>query len=226
MIASSTRLSPFALFACLVAISAIGCGRPLSVVELAPMTFVHKAAPIDGTIELCLSPKLRMRQWNVEDHPFKIDLGSRAALNVEILAKSAFSDVIVSFDKVCGSASDSPWLAATILAANREWDTMWSRQQSTTITMEFDLFDNDRNIIWSTTTRGELTTAPAGFTKRRTRAAQAFGKALEIALQQAFDELIESEDVRHAFGAPEIDPALEEAPADPPEASSDGGEEA
>jgi len=219
MINRSFRMGSITLFACLGAISALGCARPLTTVELAPMAFVHKSAPINGTIELCLSPKLRMRQWNVEDHPFKIDLGSRTALNVEILAKSAFSNVIVSFDKTCGSATEHPWLAATILAANRDWDTMWSRRQSTTITMEFELADDNQDIIWSTTTRGDVSTAPSGFTKRRTRAAQAFGKALEIALRRAFDELIESEDVRSAFGAPPLDAPSEAAPESSSESS-------
>ncbi len=201
----SVRLTPIALVVLTALLSAPGClgglARTISTVELPPMSFSHESAPIDGTIELCLTPKLRMRQWNVASHPFKIDLGSRAALNLEILAKSAFREVIVSFDRTCGSATDHPWLSATILAANRDWDSLWSTEQNTTITMEFELAGSDAGRIWSTTTRGDVTTSPPTYTQRRVRAAEDFGEALGVALEQGFDELLESEEVRDLFRA-------------------------
>ncbi|MBJ20950.1 MAG: hypothetical protein GY910_03375 [bacterium] len=194
---------PTPLIALVIVLSTLGCGsvlaRTISTVELEPMRFEHPGAPIDGTIELCLSPKLRMRQWNIANHPYKIALGSRTALNVEILAKSAFREVIVSFDGACGTATHHPWLSATILAANRDWDSLLSAEQNTTITMEFELADDDAHPIWSATTRGNISSPSSLPTRRRTRAAQDFGEAIALALQRAFKELVESEEVRSAF---------------------------
>jgi len=207
-------MSQILLVACVIAAGGLGCGRKLTTVTLAPMTFVHESAPIEGTIELCLSPGLRMRQWDVRGHGFKIDLGGRTALNLEILARSAFSEVLVSFDRDCGSATDRPWLTARILAANRDLDSLWSTEQNTTITMEFELAQDDGRTIWSLITKGDVSTSPSAFTRRRVRAAEAFGEAIEITLQRAFEALIESEDVRGAFGAATID-AREELPPEP-----------
>lgn len=207
------RSSLITLVAGLALLSSLGCGRPLTTVALEPMTFEHKAAPIEGTIELCLSPTLRRRQWNVEEHPFKIDLGSRTALNVEILAKSAFRNVIVSFDQACGSMTDHAWLSVVILAANRDWDTLWAREQTTTITMQFELAESRERSIWSTTTKGDVTTSTSALFQRRKRAAEAFGQAIEIALQKAFEEIIESEEIRRALGDISLD-ALPEATAE------------
>ena len=198
-------LEKIALLAGLFLIGVLGCARPLTYVDLAPMSFEDESAPINGTIELCLSRKIRKRQWNVKDHPYKIELGGRAAQNIEIMAKSAFREVLVSFDDTCGSATHYRWLDVRIVAANRDWDSLWATEQNTTITLSLDLFEDDGREIWSTTTRGDVKSKPAWFTRRRTRGAKDFGQAISLALQQGFEELIASEEIRSAFRDTQLD---------------------
>ncbi len=176
-----------------------GCGRTVTAVDLDPILFAHEGAPIPGAIELCLTRELRMRQWNVRNHPFVIELGDRAALNVERLAKAAFDSVVVSFDEPCGQATDRPWLSVVILAANREADSIWARSQETTITMNFELASDEGSRIWATQTRGVVTQKPAAFTRRKIRAAEAFGGAMRQALDLAFEEIVRSEKIRLAL---------------------------
>lgn len=177
-----------------------GCGRPLTQVTLEPMHYGHKAAPIEGAIELCLTRALRMRQWNVSEHPVKIDLGERAALNLERLAKSAFRRVAVSFVEPCGQDSGLPWLQASILAANREPDSLFGGDQATSLTMQFELYARDGELAWSTTTQGEVTSGRSWLHRRKVRAAEDFGRALAIALEAGFQELVEAGAVRSAVG--------------------------
>ena len=213
MVRHTFRMSLLVLVSCVITLSGLGCARKISTVQLEPMLFVDESPPIDGTIELCLTPELRMRQWGGKRHPFKIELGTRTALNFEILAKSAFREVVVSFDRDCGSATDYPWLTATIVAANRDLDQLWSTEQNTTITIEFDLAENDGTPIWSYVSKGHISAPSAPFLRRRVRAAEAFGETIAIALQSAFEELVESAEVRRAFGPAPIEP-VDLAPAE------------
>lgn len=193
------RACGFAIgFAALV-VATTGCGRTVTAVELDPIVYAHEDAPVPGAIELCLTRELRMRQWNVRNHGYLIELGDRAALNVERLTKAAFASVVVSFEEPCGQATDRPWLSVTILAANREADSIWSRSQETSITMELELASDDGEPIWATRTRGTVTKTPASFIRRRTRAAEDFGEALREALDVAFQEIVQSEEIRRAL---------------------------
>ena len=195
-----SRLRVLATVLAVCVAASAGCGgRTVTAVELEPIVFSHEDAPIPGTIELCLARELRMRQWNVRSQPYVIELGDRAALNVERLAKAAFESVVVSFEEPCGGATQGPWLSATILAANRETDSIWSRSQETTITLDLELVSESGAQIWNTRTRGVVTKEPAALTRRRIRAAQDFGEAIQRALETAFQEIIESEAIRRTF---------------------------
>jgi len=192
------RAWSFAIALTAVVVAAAGCGRTVTAVDLDPILFAHEDAPIPGAIELCLTRELRMRQWNVRNHPYVIELGDRAALNVERLAKAAFESVVVSFEEPCGQATDRPRLTARILAANRDADSIWSRSQETTITMDFELVSDDGAPIWSTRTRGAISKAPSGLTRRKIRAAEDFGEAMQEALDAAFVEIVQSQEIRRA----------------------------
>jgi hypothetical protein len=178
-----------------------GCGRTVTAVDLDPLVFAHEDAPVPGAIELCLTRALRMRQWNVRNHPYLIELGDRAALNVERLAKAAFDSVVVSFEEPCGQETNRPWLSAKILAANREADSLWARNQETTITLDFELVSDAGTQIWETRVRGSVTKKPAALTRRKIRAAEDFGEAMQQALDEAFREIVESEAIRRALAS-------------------------
>lgn len=193
------RACAFAIgFAALV-VATTGCGRTVTAVELDPIVYAHADAPVPGAIELCLTRELRMRQWNVRNHGYLIELGDRAALNAERLAKAAFASVVVSFEEPCGQATDRPWLSVTILAANREADSIWSRTQETAITLDLELVSDDGERIWATQTRGTVTKKPAAFTRRKLRAAKDFGEAMREALDVAFGEIVQSQEIRRAL---------------------------
>lgn len=97
-----------------------GSSGPIRTAEIEPMRFDSDRVPIDAAVELCLPPVLRTRQWDVEDYPFRVDLGTRASQNFERLVKSAFREVKVTLDASCGSTTDLPWITAKIVSANRE----------------------------------------------------------------------------------------------------------
>ncbi len=188
----------------LISLCVGGCqgpgSRSVRVVELAPMRFEFEGPKIARTVELCLPPALRMRQWNVEDHGYIVDLGSRAALNVEIMAKAAFEEVVVSFDAECGSATDYPWFLAAIVSANRDWEGFQpSEPIDTSITMAFELVSDEGRPIWSTTTKGEVRRPGALPFGRKRAGAEDFGEALRKALDLGFAELMRAEKVREAI---------------------------
>lgn len=201
--ASATVIS-IALAAAALAISSSGCGggRIVTAVELDPIAFENEAAPIPGAIELCITRELRRRQWNVRNHGHIIELGSRAALNVERLAKAAFESVAVSFDEACGTSTQRPRLSAVILSANREPDSLWARTQETSITMQFELVAADGTPIWSAETLGRVTKTPAPWTRRKIRAAEDFGDAMRLALERSFEEILASQEIRRAVASP------------------------
>ena len=58
--------------------------------------------------------------WKVAEHPFRVDLGSRASVNVERLVKLAFDDVAASFDSLRGVVPNHPTLDVCVVSANRD----------------------------------------------------------------------------------------------------------
>ncbi|GEM_PF-2498741 len=138
--------------------------RPIETVQLALIEFPAPEAPLAGPIELCLTPKLRARQWNVSEHPFRIDLGSRAYPNVERLAKTAFDEVEVSFDSRCGVMSDHPSFDVRIVSANRDRrsEVAEGADQWTAITLSAELSSDDGSLIWSTEFETVSKASPSG----------------------------------------------------------------
>ena len=200
------------LLACLALLAAIGCTREILTVELPMMNFANPAPPIAGSVEVCVPSKLYKRQWNVRDHPYRIELGKRAALNFERMAKTAFREAVAVYGDDCGSTSDTPWIEAAIVSANRDWDGMEGvinpEPVDTALTMSFDLFADDGSPIWSTSVKAEhrvVDPAPppralGGAMVRSRRGRRDFGVVLGKALDEAYAQLITSTDVRAAFG--------------------------
>jgi len=194
--------------------SGIATGRSLLRVELDPIVFDSPDSDktlerIQGSVELCLTPELRTRQWNVASHPFRIDLGGTASLNVERMTKSTFSDVTVELGRDCPTTLGIPTLDVRIRSANR--DPYWSvegDQQHTAITVEVTFWDAEGEQIWKHNARGEsiarpepaLALSPSGLTSRRHHhAAREFGKALEAALTKLRASILQSKKVRSLF---------------------------
>jgi hypothetical protein len=190
----------------------LGCqANPMTPVQLEAIVYEHRIQQIAGTVEVCLPPSLRLRRWDVRGHRYSVDLGDRAALNLERLAKAAFRDVVVSFDEACGSSSDLTWMTARIVSANRDLQANREGNRNTSITMEFELVGDDGQPIWSSTTKGEVLNGGNNifffrmFFQKRDGASD-FGEALRIALELGFDELVESDAVRRSFGDESLNP--------------------
>lgn len=209
----------------LVLLGALGCARMLSPVDLPTMTFLSETPKIAGRVEVCVKPELYKRRWNVEEHPYRIELGKRAALNFERMAKSAFREAVAVYAESCGAASDTAWIESKIISANRDWDGIegwfaWFEQEpvDTAITMSFTLYADDGQPIWSTRIKSEhrsVDSIPLTNRLRRNRGARDFGIVLAKTLDQAYVELLASDDVRAAFGDTQL--------TDPPEADAEAG---
>lgn len=230
------------LLACLALLAATACTREIRSVELPMMTFANPAPPIDGSVEVCVPSKLYKRQWNVRDHPYRIELGKRAALNFERMAKTAFREAVAVYGDDCGATSDTPWIEAAIVSANRDWDGIEGvinpEPVDTALTMSFALYADDGTPIWSTSIKAEhrvVDPAPppraiGGALVRSRRGSRDFGIVLGKALDDAYAQLITSTDVRAAFGdsgleaKPEEDVSDTTSEAEPAEAA--GEEEA
>lgn len=207
MPSSATRTRRSILGALLLIALASGCGRQLRSVELEPMSFVSPHPPIAGAVEVCVRKKLHARHWNVAEHPYRIELGKRAALNFERMVRAAFRDVIVAYTEDCGSLSDRPWIEATIVSANRDWDGLEGlidpEPVDTALTLALALQADDGSPIWSTeiTARHRATDfGLVGPTIRSQRGSRDFGIVLSSALDQGFEALVTSREVRAAFG--------------------------
>lgn len=210
-----------AALACLLVLMAAGCARMIETVDLPTMTFESAAPPIDASVEICVRPRLHKRQWNVRDHPYVVELGKRAAINFERMAKTAFREADTVYTDDCGARSDTPWIEATIVSANRDYDgfeggLLEQEPVDTALTMAFALHADDGSEIWSTTVKAVHRTvdpAPLNVRVRRHRGSRDFGAVLRKALDEGYAQLVTSEQVRAAFG----DTGLEvpaEAPAD------------
>jgi len=203
--------------------------RTIRTVELPPMTFESDRPKLPGSIRVCIPRQLSSRQWNVERHPFRINLGARASVNFERLTIAAFEDVKISTSVDCGSTSESPHLTARIVSANREHYTdVKQGRQRTSIQFEMTLFSADGNEVWRSRVEGVDESEPAyagaspfGHTpshhvevlpakllevvtipersKRHEDAAIDFGVALANALEQSFEALLSSPEVRAAL---------------------------
>jgi hypothetical protein len=185
-----------------LALTIVGCGRPIKRAELPLMSFASQHPPIDGAITVCLTPDLRRRSWNVRDHPFRVGLGERASINFEHMVKAAFREVATNLEEDCGKPPAQPRIEARIDLANRELDSEADRDQVTVITMSFELYGADNRLVWRETTRGEVIAKRAGFGSRARHrvAARHLGDAMGKAIDLAYFALIESEEVREAFG--------------------------
>jgi len=195
--------------------SGLATGRGILRAELAPMRFIparaagSELAVIKGRVELCLTPQLRARQWNVPGHPFRIDLGSAASLNVERLTKSAFAHVKVSLGRDCPTTRGLPAFDVRIRSANR--DPYWSvadKQQRTSVTLVATFYDADGRTVWRHAEQGDsnaprerrMVLSPSGLTSRRHHhAAREFGFALQSALARLHTALLESEEIRDVY---------------------------
>ncbi len=181
------------------------CARPIVGVELEAMSFMSPLPPIAGAVEVCIDKKLRSRHWNVDDHPYRVELGKRAAINFERMAKAAFRDVIVDYSDVCGRLSARPWFEARIISANRDWDGVEGiidpEPVDTALTMLFSLHANDGVPVWSQQIKAEHR-AP-GFVgtpvTRSQKGRRDFGVVLAEAFQQGYAALLADPDVRAYF---------------------------
>lgn len=177
--------------------------RPARTVALGAMQFTSEAQPIAADIELCLPARLRKRQWNVEEHPYRVDLGMRAASNFEALARAVFRDVVVDFDEPCGDKTDRPWLTAEIVSANRDWDgiagVLDPEPVDTALTMEFALYSDDGEEIWSTRTKQRHRSSGQVIGRRSTAGTTDFGIVLEKALNEGYARILASEEIRNAI---------------------------
>jgi hypothetical protein len=209
--AGGVVLAPLVLAAATLS-ALLGCAgaRPIATVKLESVEFPESPPRIEAPIELCLDAELRQRQWNVSEHPFRVELGSRAALHFERLIKRHFSNVLVTFGPQCGSTSARPWITGRIVSANRElYNEVEDETQYTAIVLETILRSNDDEIIWQDVQDGVVGRPPAlgghalfaGWQKgsilffpidvlaafedrpRHTRACEDFGLALGLALQ-------------------------------------------
>ena len=203
--------------------SGLATGRGLRTVELVPLDFSSDIQTINGSIELCLSPELRNRPWNVGGHPFRVGLGSRASLNVERLTKATFSDVSVILDRNCPSGAGIPTIDIRIRSANRDpYREVEGGLQNTSITLEATLFDSDGAIVW-THRQQALSEAPragrtlfSSLTRNRHRhAAREFGQAVEKALRGLQESILNSNKVREIYAPRDQSPTTELAPPQP-----------
>ena len=198
------RLRP--ILTCLVVLAITsGCARPIVGVELQAMSFMSPLPPITGSVEVCINKKLRSRHWNVDKHPYRVELGKRAAINFERMVKAAFRDVIVDYSDACGRLSARPWFEARIISANRDWDGVEGivdpEPVDTALTMLFRLYANDGVLVWSKEIEAEHR-AP-GFVAtpviRSQKGSRDFGVVLADALQQGYEALLADRDVRAYF---------------------------
>jgi len=106
--------------------------------------------PIATPVEVCLSPKLRQRQWNAERHPFRVELGPRAAQTFERVAKQHFRAVEVTLVADCGGATDLPYLESLIIGAHREpYEDVEDELQYTAVELETTLYSDAGEILWA-----------------------------------------------------------------------------
>lgn len=188
------------LTALLVA-SATGCGRVLKNVSLEHVKWKEPSQIINTPIELCLPPVLRRRQWNVYEHPYRIDLGPRTSINFEQMVKRVFSDVEVTLKKACGSQTGRPWITARIVAANRElYEETEDGVQYTSIRLDTEIRVQGGARVWRSDQTAVTSSSPVfNWWKRSDIAAEDFGTAIEQALQQTYETLLDHEAVRKAL---------------------------
>ncbi len=232
--------------AAFVAIAAIGfttaCGE-IRTVALQPLPFENASGPIPGDVEVCIQKKLRARRWNAGETGYRIELGSRATLNFERLAKASFRDAVVVFDEQCGERTDHPWITASIVSAKRDWDGLqgWITPTpvDTELTLSIELHQNDGAEIWSTRATGTHSTRSTAMehgydvvthsvffpllafrsSELARRARRDFGIVLASAFEQVHDRMMKSPSVRAAF---EPDVQTEVSDAADPRTGTDG----
>ena len=221
------RISLLVAVASLALVAGTGCGRALKSVSLEHLELKEPSHVIDVPIELCLPPALRNRQWNVAEHPFRLDLGSRASLNFERMVKRVFSDVDVTLSTACGSRTGLPWITARIVAANRELYTeVQDGVQHTSLRLDTEIRAPGGSRIWRSDQTAVIERAPAlrgsgpfrssesseardglfspflgwaGTSVRHDRAAEDFGAALEQALRKTYEALQDHEALESAL---------------------------
>jgi hypothetical protein len=181
--------------------SATGCGRALKTVSLEHLEWKEPGQIINTPIELCLPPVLRGRQWNVHEHPYRIDLGPRTSINFEQMVKSVFSDVEVTLSKACGSRTGRPWITARIVAANRElYNETEDGVQYTSIRLDTEIRVQGGARVWRSDQTAVTSSSPVfNWWTRSDIAAEDFGAAIEQALQQTYEMLLDHEAVRKAL---------------------------
>lgn len=132
-----------------------------------PLAFDAAERRIEGRIGLCLTPRLRQRQWNVRCHPFQIDLGSRAALPVERMAKAAFQHVEVAFEKDCARRRPDLWLEVRIEEAHRDRrdEIGPGEKQTTAVVLSATLREGSGERIWWTKFRSKAVSEAAGVSR-------------------------------------------------------------
>ncbi|MEM9175611.1 MAG: hypothetical protein AAGC67_10285 [Myxococcota bacterium] len=215
--------------------TATGCTRELRAVDLETMTFEDSVPPIDASVEVCIRSNLHKRQWSVEGPPYRIALGKRAALHFERMAKQAFREAVAVYTDACGATSETPWVEATIVSANRDYDGIegfplfgyfvelfsGADPVDTALTMSFALHADDGSEIWSTEVKSEhrvVDTPPppiptVGARVRARRGSRDFAVVLRDALDRGYQALISSETVRRAFDDDGLERAREAASA-------------
>ena len=182
-----------------------GSNRPLRKALVEPLIFEIETPKHPEAIELCLSPELRQRQWNVEDHPYRIDLGAATAREFERLVKATFTDVTVTFDRQCGVRTGLPWITTEIHSANRElYSEVEDDLQYTAITLITSVHGARGQRAWIETTESVVSAPPilGGLGSSGERSGL---------VSILFPHTIAVKDLRHAQASREFGRAIEQA---------------
>lgn len=209
--------------------SELGAIRRRAVITLAPIVFENPLEPVEARVEVCVSKRLRDRQWNLPLRAFRIDLGQRTAVNFERLARAAFAEVVVAFEAECDGPAALPRMTMEVVSAKRDPSgRLTDGRVHTEVTLRTLLHDSAGELVWQHETRGAvdreprfgdgipyaddsiglfelLVFAPVALpalalqSPMLDRAAEDFADAVEAGLQQTFQALVAAAEIRNAL---------------------------
>lgn len=221
MQSDATRNRVHRVAACMLVLILGACARPLVDVTLPPVDF-EGPEKLATDVEVCVPKKLHARVYDISKHPYRVDLGQKAALALERLARSAFQDVVVDYpmgDR-CGGRTDRPWFTAEIVSAKRDWDGIVTgdgfaaisdpEPVDTALTMRFELHADDDTELWSYETTTSHRSPGSVVERRRSQGSRDFGVVLANALEAGHAALLAAPELRAAFPAPPPEDAVDE----------------